>query len=151
VEGISLEGLLERLKTIPPPAAVHYLMQICSGLDYAHQRDIIHLDINTTNIFVRRDDRIKILDFGLACPIGTEDMTSFGTTFYMAPEQIGSEPLDQRTDLYAFTAIYLLPGQNKPFHTILDTPIFSKTRLVIDIKKLHLEKLFLYFFYTEHL
>ncbi|MBW2088524.1 MAG: protein kinase [Deltaproteobacteria bacterium] len=116
VDGISLEGLLERLKTIPPPAAVHYLIQICSGLDYAHQRDIIHRDINTTNIFVRRDDRIKILDFGLACPIGTEDMTSFGTAFYMAPEQIRSEPLDQRTDIYALgiTAFEMVTGK-KPF------------------------------------
>jgi tRNA A-37 threonylcarbamoyl transferase component Bud32 len=116
VDGISLEGLLERLKTIPPPAAVDYLIQICSGLDYAHKQDIIHRDINTTNIFVRRDDRIKILDFGLACPIGTEDITSFGTAFYMAPEQIRSEPLDQRTDIYALgiTAFEMVTGK-KPF------------------------------------
>jgi tRNA A-37 threonylcarbamoyl transferase component Bud32 len=116
VDGISLEGLLERLKTIPPPAALHYLIQICSGLDYAHKQDIIHRDINTTNIFIRRDDRIKILDFGLACPIGTEDITSFGTAFYMAPEQIRSEPLDQRTDIYALgiTAFEMITGK-KPF------------------------------------
>ena len=116
VDGISLEGLLERLKTIPPPVAVDYLIQICSGLDYAHKKDIIHRDINTTNIFVRRDDRIKILDFGLACPIGTEDITSFGTAFYMAPEQIRSEPLDQRTDIYALgiTAFEMVTGK-KPF------------------------------------
>ena len=116
VDGISLEGLLERLKTIPQPVAVDYLIQICSGLDYAHKKDIIHRDINTTNIFVRRDDRIKILDFGLACPIGTEDITSFGTAFYMAPEQIRSEPLDQRTDIYALgiTAFEMVTGK-KPF------------------------------------
>lgn len=116
VDGISLEGLLERLKTIPPTAALHYLIQICSGLDYAHKQDIIHRDINTTNIFVQRDDRIKILDFGLACPIGTEDITSFGTAFYMAPEQIRSEPLDPRTDIYALgiTAFEMVTGK-KPF------------------------------------
>ena len=116
VDGISLEGLLKRLKTIPPPAAVQYLIQICSGLDYAHKQDIIHRDINTTNIFVQRDDRIKILDFGLACPIGTEDITSFGTAFYMAPEQIRSEPLDPRTDIYALgiTAFEMVTGK-KPF------------------------------------
>ena len=116
VDGISLEGLLERLKTIPPPVAVDYLIQICSGLDYAHKQDIIHRDINTTNIFVQRDDRIKILDFGLACPIGTEDITSFGTAFYMAPEQIRSEHLDPRTDIYALgiTAFEMVTGK-KPF------------------------------------
>lgn len=116
VEGISLKSLIERLKTIPPSAAVHYLTQICSGLRYAHQRGIIHRDINTTNIFVQRDDRIKILDFGLACPIGTEDYGCCGTADYMAPEQIRGEPMDPRVDIYAMgiTAFEMATGK-KPF------------------------------------
>jgi serine/threonine protein kinase len=65
---------------------------------------------------VQYDDRIKILDFGLACPIGTEDFSSLGTVAYMAPEQIESDPLDQRTDIYAlgFTAYEMLVGE-RPF------------------------------------
>jgi len=116
VEGESLKDLIGRLKTIPPPVATDFLIQICSGLSYAHQRGIIHRDINASNIFVLRDDRVKILDFGLACPIGTEDLTSSGTVFYMAPEQIEGEAVDQRTDIYALglTAYEMLTGQ-RPF------------------------------------
>jgi eukaryotic-like serine/threonine-protein kinase len=133
VDGMSLKGLLKRLKTIPPLAAVHYLIQICSGLDYAHKQDIIHRDINITNIFVKRDDRIKILDFGLACSIGTEDMATLGTAFYMAPEQIRSEPLDERTDIYALgiTAFEMVTGK-KPFQ-LKDLKRLFETHLTCDI------------------
>lgn len=116
LEGVSLMDLLERLKTIPPPLAGGYLVQICEGLHYAHQRGIIHRDINTKNIIVQRDDHLKILDFGLACPVGTEDFSSLGTLAYMAPEQIESNPLDQRTDIYALGILaYEMAVGERPF------------------------------------
>jgi len=116
VEGASLKGLLERLKVIPYPAAVNYLMQTCTGLAYAHQRGVIHRDINTTNILVQRDDQVKILDFGLACPIGTEDFAASGTAYYMAPEQIDGKSLDPRVDIYALgiVAFEMVTGK-KPY------------------------------------
>ncbi|MBT8363703.1 MAG: serine/threonine protein kinase, partial [Deltaproteobacteria bacterium] len=116
VEGESLENMLRRLKCIPPKLAISFLIQICSGLQYAHKKGIIHRDINTSNIFVQQNDRLKLLDFGLSCPIGTEDFASFGTMAYMAPEQIESEPMDQRTDIYALgiTAFEMLAGE-RPF------------------------------------
>jgi CRP-like cAMP-binding protein len=116
VPGESLTDMLKRLKTIPPRLATDYLYQICSGLDYAHRQGIIHRDINTKNIIVQQDDRLKILDFGLACPMGTEDFSSLGTLMYMAPEQINSEPLDQRTDIYALgIAAYEMVVGKRPF------------------------------------
>jgi CRP-like cAMP-binding protein len=116
VQGQPLLDLLEHLRQIPPQLAADYLYQICSGLDYAHQLGIIHRDINTKNIIVQQDDRLKILDFGLACPIGTEDFSSLGTLPYMAPEQINSDCLDQRTDIYALgiTAYEMIIG-SRPF------------------------------------
>jgi hypothetical protein len=116
VEGESLENMLGRLACIPPKLAISFLIQLCSGLQYAHKMGIIHRDINPSNIFVQQNDRLKILDFGLSCPIGTEDFASFGTMAYMAPEQIESDPMDQRTDIYALgiTAFEMLAGQ-KPF------------------------------------
>ena len=116
VVGESLKDLLGRLGKIPISLAVDYLIQICAGLAYAHQKNIIHRDINPTNLFVRQNDRIKSLDFGLACPIGTEDYASLGTLAYMAPEQIESESLDARTDIYAlgFTAFEMVTGK-KPY------------------------------------
>lgn len=116
VEGESLKNLIDRLRRIPPGVAVDFLVQICSGLNYAHQQGIIHRDINSSNIMVQRNNRLKILDFGLACPIGVEDHSFLGTVFYMAPEQIEGEVLDQRTDIYALgiTAFEMLTGQ-RPF------------------------------------
>jgi CRP-like cAMP-binding protein len=116
VEGESLEDMLRRLKRIPPKLSISFLIQLCSGLQYAHQKGIIHRDINSSNIFVQPNDRLKILDFGLSCLIGTEDFASFGTMAYMAPEQIQSEPMDQRTDIYALgiTAFEMLAGE-RPF------------------------------------
>ena len=116
IEGESLASMLRRLKSIPPKLAVSFLIQLCSGLQYAHGKGIIHRDINTSNILVQQSDRLKILDFGLSCPIGTEDFASPGTMAYMAPEQIESEPMDQRTDIYAtgITAFEMLAGE-KPF------------------------------------
>ena len=116
VEGESLENMLRRLTCMQPKLVISFLIQLCSGLQYAHKMGIIHRDINPSNIFVQQNDRLKILDFGLSCPIGTEDFASFGTMAYMAPEQIESDPMDQRTDIYAMgiMAFEMLSGK-KPF------------------------------------
>jgi eukaryotic-like serine/threonine-protein kinase len=116
VEGQSLKEMLKHLRAIPLRATIDFLIQICTGLEYAHRKDIIHRDINSTNILVEPDDHVKILDFGLACPIGTEDFASSGTAAYMAPEQIESLALDQRTDIYALgiTAFEMITGR-RPF------------------------------------
>jgi CRP-like cAMP-binding protein/tRNA A-37 threonylcarbamoyl transferase component Bud32 len=113
LEGESLRDLLKRLKTIPPKLAVNFLIQICSGLDYAHRKGIIHRDINTANIFIQHDDRIKIFDFGVACPTGTEDYLLGGAFPYLAPELFDGEPADERSDIYALgiTAYEILTGQ----------------------------------------
>ncbi len=114
--GETLSVKLARLKAISPSAAVHYLIQICSGLRYAHHREIIHRDINASNIIIQPDEHLKILDFGLACPIGTQDFSSLGTLAYMAPEQINGDLMDPRTDIYAvgITAYEMLVGK-RPF------------------------------------
>ena len=115
IEGESLRDMLDRIKSVPPLEVADYLLQVCSGLAYAHKQKIIHRDINPSNIFVQPGGQVKIIDFGLACPIGTVDIDSFGT-FYIAPEQIRAEVVDQRTDIYALgiTAYELVTGQ-KPF------------------------------------
>ena len=56
---------------------------------------------------------MKILDFGLTCPVGTKDFSNAGTAYYMAPEQIQGEPVDPRTDVYALgiTAYEMVTGE----------------------------------------
>ena len=116
IEGESLKKMLERLKVLPASLVTKYLIQLCDGLDHAHQMGIIHRDINPSNILVQPDDRIKIVDFGVACPVGTEELEFAGTVSYMAPEQIEGEPVDQRTDIYGvgITAYEMVTGE-KPF------------------------------------
>jgi len=101
VDGDSLDKMIERLRYIPPMLVANFIAQICKALSYAHSRGVIHRDINPTNIIVQRNDRLKILDFGLACRVGTEDYGNTGTAHYMAPEQIQGGPVDPRTDIFA--------------------------------------------------
>ncbi len=116
LEGESLVALLKRLKTIPFALAVDILIQVCYALDYAHQQGIIHRDMTPDNIFLLPGNSVKVIDFGLACPAGTEDFDFSGTVMYMSPEQIEGDPVDRRTDIYGLgiVAYEMVTGKN-PF------------------------------------
>jgi serine/threonine protein kinase len=115
LEGMSLRSLLKRMLKLPPMKVVNYLLQICDGLQYAHSKDIVHQDIKPGNILILPNEKIKILDFGLACPCGSENFLT-GTPFYMSPEQIDCMPVDARSDIFALglTAFEMLTG-HRPF------------------------------------
>jgi len=113
--GTTLDMLLESVRKLPPRRVVHYLIQICNGLHYAHQHGIVHQDIKPANIFILPDDKIKILDFGLACPFGAENFLA-GTPFYMSPEQVQCFPVDQRSDIYSLgLVVYEMLTGKRPF------------------------------------
>ncbi len=116
LEGESLQDLLSRLRVIPQLLALKIIYQICAGLRYAHDKGIVHRDINPANLMVLPDDRVKILDFGLACEIGTEDEQIGGVFAYQAPELLEGGQADQRSDIYSLgiTAFELVTGK-KPF------------------------------------
>jgi serine/threonine protein kinase len=118
LEGQTLRDMLmgERLAV---PRAVDLAAQIADGLAAAHGRGIVHRDIKPENIFVTADGRAKILDFGLAKLVTTDDPggpeaptrsatsphTVLGTAGYMAPEQVRGQPVDHRADIFAFGAV----------------------------------------------
>jgi Tol biopolymer transport system component len=98
--------------------AIDYARQVASGLAAAHSRVITHRDIKPDNLFVTRDGRIKILDFGLAkAKLATErDETQtaghatnpgsvLGTAAYMSPEQVRGESVDTRSDIFSFGCV----------------------------------------------
>ena len=116
LEGQSLEDILKHTGALPIPRTVDFLVQICKGLAYAHEKGIIHQDIKPANLFLLQDGQIKILDFGLACTSGSEDLGLCGTIYYAAPEQLEGTPLDAQTDLYALglTAFEMVTGK-RPF------------------------------------
>ena len=113
--------LREALHGSPLPVAtlVSWGRQVTAGLAAAHTKGIIHRDLKPENIFVTDDDRVKILDFGLAklrrlpeglqegeaLPASTESGMVLGTMGYMSPEQASGEKVDHRTDIFSFGAV----------------------------------------------
>lgn len=95
-------------------------IQIGEGLRTAHENGIVHRDIKPANIIVDRNERIKILDFGLASLKGTENVTKTGVTLgtlnYMSPEQLLGEKIDHRSDIYSFgVTLYEIIARQTPF------------------------------------
>jgi serine/threonine-protein kinase len=110
LDGVSLDELLEDQGKLPPLRAVHLMAQVLKSLSEAHRRQIIHRDLKPENIFVvelaGEKDFIRVIDFGIAKFLRenmnlTQVGSILGTPYCMSPEQIRSETLDGRSDLYA--------------------------------------------------
>ncbi|MFZ0686611.1 MAG: protein kinase [Terriglobales bacterium] len=127
-----LEGqtLRERIRNGPLSSrkAIEYALQVARGLAAAHEKGIVHRDLKPENLFITNDERVKILDFGLAkltrpeaeaeddaatVQVNTEPGKIMGTAGYMSPEQVRGKPADHRSDIFAFGSIFyeMLSGQ----------------------------------------
>ena len=118
IEGETLANVIRRFSVVPRAQRLRYIEQLLDGLDYAHAR-ILHRDIKPANLMIDTQNRLKILDFGLARLIDATQPTVFpdaGTPAYMSPEQCQGLPLDPRTDIFSAGAVlYQLLTGSRPF------------------------------------
>lgn len=130
------ETLREHLGTVllPPRKVIDYALQVAHGLSAAHHKGIVHRDLKPENLFITRDGRVKILDFGLAkltqpatesekqtnLPTVSQDTEPgkvMGTVGYMSPEQILGKPADHRSDIFTFgTILYEMLSGKRAFY-----------------------------------
>src|ERR1700731_3806285 len=119
VEGRSLQSMLDAQQVFPLPRIVKLMEQVCSALDFAHQRNVVHRDIKPANLMLTADDTVKITDFGTAkiLQFGTAQTSHvMGTPSYMSPEQVKGKPVDGRSDVFSLGVIlYELMTGEKPF------------------------------------
>src|SRR2546428_12039170 len=129
------ETLRERMGGTAQPQrkAIDYAQQIVHGLAAAHEKGIVHRDLKPDNIFITKDGRVKILDFGIAKLTqveGAEAQTDIptrrvdtgpgvvmGTVGYMSPEQVRGQKVDHRSDIFSFgTILYEMLSGRRAFH-----------------------------------
>jgi tetratricopeptide (TPR) repeat protein len=116
LEGVTLAQVQEKRGALNSRDVARLGLQVCAGLQYAHEHRVVHRDIKTGNLFLTRERVVKIMDFGLAKmmeEVRRESTVIGGTLYYMAPEQAAGGAVDARTDLYALgvTCFRLLTGR----------------------------------------
>jgi eukaryotic-like serine/threonine-protein kinase len=117
VNGRDLRGIFDELRKMgqrmPMPQVCHLIMQLCEGLDYAHNKrdfqgrdlNLVHRDVSPQNVLVGYEGEVKLIDFGIAKAAGKASKTQAGILKgkfgYMSPEQVRGLPIDRRSDIFA--------------------------------------------------
>jgi tetratricopeptide (TPR) repeat protein/tRNA A-37 threonylcarbamoyl transferase component Bud32 len=131
IEGNTLSKLILTKNIGDLNEIIDMMIQICDGIDHAHDKGIIHRDLKPQNIMIT-DKKIKITDFGIARILGMEEKTKepkrvMGTPSYMAPERLLGHKADHRSDIFSIGVImYELLTGVKPFHGDSFTDIMTK-------------------------
>jgi serine/threonine protein kinase/Tfp pilus assembly protein PilF len=143
VEGRSLRELLSDGAPLMLPRTLAFASQIAEGLACAHAAGVLHRDLKPANVMITEDDRVKILDFGVAKffrPVSmwvqegattAREISSsgrlVGTVGYMSPEQALGKTLDARTDLFALgVVLFEMATGRAPFHGETPAAVFDQ-------------------------
>ncbi len=129
IEGEDLRHATEQAGKLDPEQAIEITRQICNALSFAHARGVIHRDIKPSNILLDASGVPKLVDFGLAQIVSSEDLTTtgmiFGTPQYVSPEQRrDAKHVDHRTDVYSLggTLYFMLTGRRPTVIRATDLP-----------------------------
>jgi eukaryotic-like serine/threonine-protein kinase len=107
VEGRLLRQILSEQERLPRERALRIALGLCDALEYIHSQGVVHRDLKPENIIVDAEDRIKLIDFGIASLAGARRLTFgklskiMGTPDYISPEQVRGKRGDARSDIYA--------------------------------------------------
>lgn len=129
LEGNTLDVWRAQQSKLTLEQIVRYAKEVVDGLQAAHQRGVIHRDIKPSNLWMASpDDKLRIMDFGLARPITggdhsmvdesalTQQGVALGTPGYMSPEQLDGKEIDERSDLYSVgVVLYWLCSGHQPY------------------------------------
>ncbi len=102
--GETLAALLTRRRSLSAADAIEILDQVLAAVAFAHKRGVLHRDLKPNNVFITTDERVKVLDFGIALSLDSAPgpvTRAAGTPGYMAPEQRDGRSQDTRTDVWA--------------------------------------------------
>jgi serine/threonine protein kinase len=122
VPGRLLRSILVEEGRLPQERAIAITLQILGALEYIHSRGVVHRDLKPENIMVDEQDRVKLIDFGIASREGSRRLTytgfsqTLGTPDYISPEQVKGKRGDQRSDIYATgVMLYEMLAGRTPF------------------------------------
>ncbi|WP_420630777.1 protein kinase domain-containing protein [Candidatus Leptofilum sp.] len=136
VEGQTLKQIIRSYEGEPVPIsrALDLVIQVCSGIGYAHRANLVHCDVKPQNVIVTVDERVKVADFGIARAISTSTVQQvsqiWGTPQYFSPEQAAGDPPSPASDVYAIGVILfeMLTGQ---------LPFAAEAHTAMALKHLH--------------
>lgn len=115
VEGITLKEYIQQNGRLPYQTAIDFIIQICSGIEVAHEHHTIHRDIKPQNIIVSKNGTLKVTDFGIAKAATSNTIASsaMGSVHYISPEQARGGYSDERSDIYSLgvTLYEMLTGR----------------------------------------
>jgi serine/threonine-protein kinase len=140
VEGRLLRALLNEEGKLSIERAVNFTLQICDALDTMHKHGVVHRDLKPENVMVDDQDRIKLIDFGIAMKEDARRLTfvdmstTLGTPDYISPEQVKGQRGDQRSDVYSLgIMLYEMLTGEVPFSGPSPLAVMNE-RVLIDPK-----------------
>lgn len=149
LNGRTLESLIQSGHKWDYKTICKIMIQTADALDFAHEHGIVHRDIKPANIMILDNDRVKVMDFGIA-RFDSSNMTqsgvALGTPNYISPEQLKGQPVDRRSDIFSQGVVFyeLLTGE-RPFkgdtisaliYSILHTTPPSPSELNLDVPRI---------------
>lgn len=118
VEGITLKEYIDKKKRLSSKEVISIAIQMCNGIQAAHNRQIVHRDIKPHNVIISKDGKVKVTDFGIAkaATSTTVSTSAMGSVHYTSPEQARGGYVDNRSDIYSVgITLYEMVTGHVPF------------------------------------